>query len=150
MSEKIVVITGASAGIGAAAAEYLSAQGHSVAIVARRKNELDGVAAQCRGRGYAIVADVSDRSEVRGVVENTLARFGRIDVWINNVGQGITRHPSQLTDEDIDQVMQVNVKSALYGMQEVLPHFKARGRGHVVNVSSMLGRIPYVPIRSAY
>ena len=150
MSEKIVVITGASAGIGAAAAEHLSAQGHSVAIVARRKNELDGVAAQCRGRGYAIVADVSDRSEVRGVVENTLARFGRIDVWINNVGQGITRHPSQLTDEDIDQVMQVNVKSALYGMQEVLPHFKSRNDGHIINVSSMLGRIPFAVIRAAY
>jgi NADP-dependent 3-hydroxy acid dehydrogenase YdfG len=150
MSEKIIVITGASAGIGAAAAEHLAGQGHSVAIVARRKNELDRVATQCRGRGHAIVADVSDRSDVRRVVEETLARFGRIDVWINNVGQGITRLPSQLTDEDVDQVMQVNVKSALYGMQEVLPHFKSRNDGHIINISSLLGRIPFAVIRSAY
>jgi len=150
MSEKIIVITGGSAGIGAAAAERLAGQGHSVAIVARRKNELDRVATQCGERGYAIVADVSDRSEVRRVVEDTLARFGRIDVWINNVGQGITRQPSQLTDEDIDQVMQVNVKSALYGMQEVLPHFKSRNDGHIINISSLLGRVPFAAIRSAY
>jgi NADP-dependent 3-hydroxy acid dehydrogenase YdfG len=58
--------------------------------------------------------------------------------------------PSQLTDEDVDDIIKVNVKSALYGMQEVLPHFKARGEGHVVNVSSMLGRIPFALIRSAY
>jgi NAD(P)-dependent dehydrogenase (short-subunit alcohol dehydrogenase family) len=80
----------------------------------------------------------------------TLARFGRIDVWVNNAGQGITRLPSQLTDEDLDDMMRVNVKSALYGMQEVLPHFIERRAGHVVNVSSMLGRVPFVPMRAAY
>jgi NAD(P)-dependent dehydrogenase (short-subunit alcohol dehydrogenase family) len=90
------------------------------------------------------------RGDVKRVVADTLARFGRIDVWINNVGQGISRMPSQLTDEDIDAVMQVNVKSALYGMQEVLPHFTSRGEGHVINVSSMLGRVPFAVIRSAY
>ena len=89
-------------------------------------------------------------TEVQRVVREALDRFGRIDVWVNNVGQGITRSPSQLTDEDIDEVMQVNVKSALYGMQEVLPHFKERGTGHIINVSSMLGRIPFAMVRSAY
>ena len=98
----------------------------------------------------ARVADVTRRDEVRGTVDATLARFGHIDVWVNNVGQGISRPPSQLTDQDIDEVMQVNVKSALYGMQEVLPHFKERGVGHVINVSSMLGRTPHAVIRSAY
>jgi short-subunit dehydrogenase len=71
-------------------------------------------------------------------------------VWVNNAGQGITRMPSQLTDDDIDEMMRVNVKSALYGMQEVLPHFIARGAGQIVNVSSMLGRVPWVPMRVAY
>jgi short-subunit dehydrogenase len=65
-------------------------------------------------------------------------------------GRGITRPPSELTDDDIDEMMRVNVKSALYGMQEVLPHFRARGSGQVINVSSMLGRIPYVVPRAAY
>jgi len=87
---------------------------------------------------------------VSRVVAETLARFGRIDVWVNNAGVGITRMPSQLTDEDLDDMMRSNVKSALYGMQEVLPHFKERGTGLIVNVSSMLGRIPFFPPRAAY
>jgi NAD(P)-dependent dehydrogenase (short-subunit alcohol dehydrogenase family) len=77
-------------------------------------------------------------------------RFGRIDVWVNNAGVGITRMPSQLTDEDVDAMMRSNVLSALYGMQEVLPHFRSRGAGHIINISSMLGRIPFATFRSAY
>lgn len=90
------------------------------------------------------------RDEVRRVVVETLAARERIDVWVNNVGQGITRMPSELTDEDVDEMMRVNVKSALYGMQEVLPHFQDRAAGHVINVSSMLGRIPYAIPRAVY
>ena len=71
-----------------------------------------------------------------------LARFGRIDAWVNNAGRGITRPVAELTDEDFDEMMLVNVKSALYGIQAVLPHFKERRRGHIVNVSSMLGACP--------
>ena len=147
---RIVVITGASAGIGAAVAERLAARGDSVVIVARRRAQLDEVAGRCEGRARPVVADVTRRADVRRVVDEALAAFGRIDVWINNVGQGITRQPSELTDADIDDIMQVNVKSALYGMQEVLPHFKARGAGQVINVSSMLGRVPFATFRSAY
>ncbi|HWW87072.1 MAG TPA: SDR family oxidoreductase [Vicinamibacterales bacterium] len=150
MSEKVVVITGASAGIGAAAGELLSKKGMSVVLVARRREALEAVAARCGGHAHPIVADVTSRSEVRRIVDETLTRFGRIDVWVNNVGQGITRNPSQLTDEDIDDVMKVNVKSTLYGMQEVLPHFKSRNEGQIINVSSLLGRIPFATFRSAY
>ena len=150
MSEKVIVITGGSAGIGAAAAEKLSSGGHRVVIVARRADALARVASRCGGRAHPIVADVTRRGEVKRVVSEATGKFGRIDVWINNVGQGITRMPSELTDDDIDAVMQVNVKSALYGMQEVLPHFKARGEGQIVNISSMLGRVPFATFRSAY
>jgi short-subunit dehydrogenase len=150
MSEKVVVVTGASSGIGEALAQLAAERGNQVVLVARRQAPLEAVAARCQGRGHVSVADVSQRADVRRVVDESIARFGRLDVWINNVGQGITRMPSQLTDEDIDEIMRVNVKSALYGMQEVLPHFKARGEGHVINVSSMLGRIPNAMIRSAY
>src|SRR3954468_13053536 len=150
MNEKVVVITGASAGIGAALAELLAKQGMALVLVARRKDALEAVASRCANRARVVVGDVSRRDDVRRVVESALAAFGRIDVWVNNVGQGITRMPSELTDEDIDQVMQVNVKSTLYGMQEVLPHFKSRNEGHIINVSSMLGRIPFAVIRSAY
>jgi short-subunit dehydrogenase len=71
-------------------------------------------------------------------------------VWVNNVGRGITRAPSALTDDDLDDMLHVNVKTALYGMQAVLPHFRLVGRGHVINVSSLLGRMPTVVPRAAY
>jgi len=148
--DKVIVITGASAGIGAATAELLAREGASVALVARHADTLGAVAERCGPRALALTADAAVRADVRRVVDATIGRYGRIDVWINNVGRGISRPPSQLTDEDIDEMMQVNVKSALYGMQEVLPHFKERGTGHVVNVSSMLGRIPFAVIRAAY
>ena len=147
---KVVVVTGASSGIGAALAELLAARGDSVVLVARREHALGEVAGRCGERALAVVTDVTRRDDVRRVVNEALARFGRIDAWVNNAGQGITRPPSQLTDEDIDQMIRVNVKSALYGIQEVLPHFIGRGDGHIVNVSSMLGRVPHAVMRSAY
>jgi short-subunit dehydrogenase len=150
MSESVVVITGASSGIGAALARHLANASTRLVLVARRRDELEGVAKACGGDPLVIAADVTKRDEVQRVVRESLTRFGHIDVWVNGVGQGISRQPSQLTDEDVDAMMRVNVKAALYGMQEVLPHFKARSAGHVINVSSMLGRIPFVANRSAY
>ena len=149
-SRPVVVITGASSGIGAALAAHL-APTHHLVLVARRADALRTLAETLGSRNIVTVtADVTVRSQVDDVVETTLAQFSRLDVWVNNVGRGITRAPSQLTDTDIDDMMTVNVKSALYGMQAVLPHFRLVGRGHVINVSSMLGRVPSVPARSAY
>lgn len=149
----VVVITGASGGIGAALARHI-APTHALSLVARRSAELQAVSdeltAATGSRVLTITADVTNRGEVQRIVRDTLAHFGRIDAWVNNVGQGITRMPSDLTDDDIDDMMRINVKSALYGMQEVLPHFKTAGRGHIVNVSSMLGRAPFALQRSAY
>jgi short-subunit dehydrogenase len=150
MRDTVVVITGASSGIGAALAELLATRGASLVLVARREAPLAAVAARCAGRAMPIVADATVRNEVRRMVQEALARFGRIDVWVNNVGRGLTCPPSQLTDEDLDEMMRVNVKSALYGTQEVLEHFKSRNAGQVINVSSMLGRIPAAIFRSAY
>ena len=113
MNQGVVVITGASSGIGAAVAETLSREGLSLVLVARREDALDEVAARCGSKAFSVVADVSHRAEVRSVVKAALAKFGRIDVWINNVGRGISRLPSELTDEDIDEVVRVNVLSAL-------------------------------------
>jgi short-subunit dehydrogenase len=145
-----VVITGASAGIGAALARQLTAEGAQVALVARREDALREVADQCADAAVPIVADVTRRDEVQRVVRESIARLGHIDVWVNNVGRGISRMPSELRDDDVDDMIRVNVKSALYGMQEILPHFRERGRGQVINVSSMLGRVPLATVRSAY
>jgi NADP-dependent 3-hydroxy acid dehydrogenase YdfG len=150
MQDKVIVITGASAGIGRAAAVLFASRGARLVLVARRRELLDEVAASCGGNADPAVADVTRREEVNAVAARALDRFGRIDVWINNAGRGISRMPSELTDDDVDEMMLVNVKSAVYGMQAVLPHFKARGDGHIINISSMLGRVPFAVIRSAY
>lgn len=147
---KTVIVTGASSGIGAALAEVLAKRGDNVALVARRRPELEAVAARCGVNALVIVADVTQRAEVKRAVAATIHRFGQVDVLVNNAGRGISRVPSELTDADVDEMMTVNVKSALYGMQEILPHFKARGGGQVINISSMLGRIPFAIIRAAY
>lgn len=150
MKDKVIVVTGASSGIGAAFAELAGTQGASVALIARRGEVLQQVAARCGPNALAVVADMTDRSAVKRAVAEILKRFGKIDVWVNNAGQGITRMPSALTDDDIDTMMRVNVKTALYGMQEILPYFKERNAGHIINISSLLARMPYALPRSAY
>jgi NAD(P)-dependent dehydrogenase (short-subunit alcohol dehydrogenase family) len=152
MSEpaRVVVLTGASAGIGAAVARRLGARGDSLVLAARRKSELDQVARDAGGAPLVVVTDVTRRDEVERLRTRALEAFGRVDVWINNAGRGISRSVQELTDEDVDAMMASNVKSALYGMQAIVPHFKERGAGHLVNVSSFLGRIPLAPPRAAY
>jgi NADP-dependent 3-hydroxy acid dehydrogenase YdfG len=144
------VITGASSGIGAALAELLGRHGMSVVLVARRKDALEEVAARCGSSALVTVADCTDRTQVKRVVETAIARFGHIDVWVNNAGQGITRMPTELTDGDVDEIVRQNVKTTLYGVQEVLPHFKARNSGQIINIGSLLGRVPFFVARSAY
>jgi len=150
MNGKVIVITGASSGIGAALAELVSGRGARVALLARREKELRAVAERCGPEALPLVADVISREEIEGTLATTLARFGHVDVWVNNAGRGITRLVSELTDDDFDEMMLVNAKAALYGMQAVLPHFKERRSGHIVNISSMLGRVPITLARSAY
>jgi len=148
---KVIVITGASGGIGAATAELLAqATEHQLVLVSRRRDALEAVGARCHGRAAVLVGDMERRDCVRAVVQDAIRRFGSISTWINNAGRGIFRPPSEVTDADIDAMMSANVKTALYGMQEVLPHFKERGDGHFINVSSLLGRLPAATYRSAY
>src|ERR1044072_4697687 len=150
MRDKVIVITGASSGIGAAVAKRVAAlQGRPV-LAARRKAELERVAADCGANAVAVVADVTSRADVQRISQTTLERHGNIELWINNAGRGITRRVSELSDADFDEMMLVNTKAALYGMQAVLPHFRERGRGHIINISLMLGRVPFAPMRSAY
>jgi NADP-dependent 3-hydroxy acid dehydrogenase YdfG len=150
MRGKVVVITGASGGIGAAAANTVAARGGSVVLVARREPELRAVAERCGPNALPVVADVTRRDDVRRAVRSGIEHFGHVDVLVNNVGRGITRVPTALTDDDIDDMIRINIKSAMYGVQEILPHFKERGTGHIINVSSMLGRMPMSVFRSAY
>lgn len=151
MNDKVIVITGASSGIGAALAEVVAARGaKGVVLAARRPDELAVVATRVGSNALAVATDVTRRADIEQLRDRALERFGQIDVWIGNAGRGITRNVTELTDADLDDMMTTNVKSVLYGIQAVMPHFRARGTGHLITVSSMLGRISMAPIRSAY
>ena len=150
MSSKVIVITGASAGIGAWTAKLLAGRGNKVVLAARRLAELKQVAGECGPGAAAVETDVTRRADVEKLRDEALRAFGQVDVWINNAGRGITRQVLDLTDEDFDQMMAVNTKSALYGMQVIIPYFKERGTGHLINVSSALGRVPFASQRSVY
>ncbi len=151
MNDKVIIITGASSGIGAALAEVAVARGaKGVVLAARRQVELAAVATRVGARALAVVSDVTRRDDIERLRDRALEHFGQIDVWVSNAGRGITRSVTELTDADLDDMMTTNVKSVLYGIQAVMPHFRARGTGHLITVSSMLGRIPMAPIRSAY
>jgi short-subunit dehydrogenase len=147
---KVTVITGASGGIGAALARELGKAGHRLVLAARRQEELERVGREAAESAVAVPTDVTRREEVERLRDRAIEAFGGIDVWINNAGRGISKRVMEITDADFDEMMTVNVKSALYGMQAVVPHFQQRGSGHLINVSSFLGRVPLVPIRSAY
>ncbi len=94
MTNRVVVITGASGGIGAALAELLGARGTTLVLVARRATELAAVAARAGGHAHTIVADMTRRDEVQRVVREAVAWAGHVDVWVNNVGRGISLPPS--------------------------------------------------------
>lgn len=148
--DKVIVVTGASAGIGAELAKQLTAKGAKVVLAARRKPELDELAAALGANTLAVVTDVTRRAEVVALCKAAIDHFGRIDVWVNNAGRGISRAIAELTDDDMDSMWQDNMKSVLYGTQAVLPHFKSRNQGHIINVSSGLSRAPLAPARGAY
>lgn len=147
---RVVVITGASSGIGAALARQLGREGHRVVLGARRGDALQAVADSIGGAARPVVTDVTRRAEVERLRDTAVETFGHVDIWVNNAGRGISAPVLELTDAQFDEMMQVNVKSAMYGMQAIVPHFQQRGRGHLVNVSSFLGRVPLASFRSAY
>ena len=148
--ERVAVITGASSGIGAALARRLGRNNFRLVLAARRAAALRAVAADIGGGCRSVVADVTKREDVNRLRDEAVTAFGGVDVWVNNAGRGINASVLELTDEQFDEMMAVNVKSALYGMQAIVPHFQERGGGHLINVSSFLSRVPIATYRSAY
>jgi len=150
-SAPVVVITGASAGIGAALARELAGRHASLVLTARREELLRELAVTLGGPVEVVPGDVTRRADVERVMEQALVRFGHVDAWANNAGRGITRASIEdVTEQDLDLMIRDNTRSALHGMQVVLPHFKARKQGVLVNVSSMLSRVPFATMRAAY
>ncbi len=147
---RVVVITGASSGIGAELARQLGRRGDALVLAARSEEALQAVARDAATQTHVVRTDVTKRADVERLRDQALEAFGHVDVWINNAGRGIDRSVLELTEQDFDEMMAVNAKAPLYAMQAIVPHFQERGAGHLVNVSSFLGRVPLAPIRSAY
>lgn len=150
MTDKVTVITGASSGIGAALATQLGKKGHSLVLGARREKELGEVASKTGTKALIVRTDVTRRADVERLREKAIREYGHVDIWVNNAGRGITKPVMNLTDQDIDDIVSVVLKSVVYGMQTIIPHFQERGEGHLINVSSFLGRVPLVSFRSIY
>ncbi|WP_129785848.1 SDR family oxidoreductase [Promicromonospora panici] len=137
---KVVLVTGASSGIGEATALRLAAEGHQVVLGARRTDRLQALTEKIKADGGQATAqrlDVTDRDAVRDVVDEVVEEHGRIDVIVNNAGiMPLSRLDALLVDE-WDQMIDVNVKGLLHGIAAVLPHFARQGGGHVVTVASV-------------
>ena len=139
---KVVVITGASSGLGEATARLLSVQGASVVLGARRVDRIQSLAKELTGAGgkaIAITTDVIHWDQVKKLVDAAVQRYGRIDVMINNAGLMPQAPLERLKIDEWDQMIDVNIKGVLYGIAAVLPHMKQQKAGHIINVSSVAG-----------
>jgi NADP-dependent 3-hydroxy acid dehydrogenase YdfG len=139
---KVVVITGASSGLGEAAARHLSAEGATVALGARRVERIQALAKELTAKGgKALVkaTDVTDRDQVKALVDAAVQAYGRIDVMLNNAGLMPLAPLERLTVDDWDRTIDVNIKGVLYGIAAALPHMKRQQSGHIINVSSVAG-----------
>ena len=150
MENKVIVITGASSGIGAESARQLILRGDKVVLAARREPELRNLEKEFGANSLAVVCDATKKGDIENLKAKALAKFGAIDVWINNAGLGINRKYLDLTDEEFDIIINVNLRSVLYGIQTIIPYFQERKKGHLINVSSFLGKVPFVTFRSIY
>jgi NAD(P)-dependent dehydrogenase (short-subunit alcohol dehydrogenase family) len=147
--DKVVLVTGASSGIGRATALAFGESGARVALVARRRAELEAVVGEVEAAGGAALAiptDVTDAAAVRAAFDAAAARFGGLDVVVNNAGILIPSSFEALRDEDLDAMLRVNLFGALHVMQAALPHLRVRGSGSIVNVASLAGRRGIPPL----
>lgn len=152
LSDKTVVITGASSGIGAELARIISKTGASVVICARRGELLAALADEigaAGGRVLPIAADVSRPDQAAAVVRAAIEHFGAVDVLVNNAGRGICASVEDITPEQLESIFAVNAFALWYTAAAALPSMKARKSGHIVTVSSVVGSMGY-PFCSAY
>jgi NADP-dependent 3-hydroxy acid dehydrogenase YdfG len=139
---KVVVITGASSGLGEAAARHLSAEGAAVALGARRAVRIEALADELTrrgGRALALATDVTDPEQVKRLVDAAVKAWGRIDVMLNNAGLMPHSPLERLKIDDWDRMVDVNLKGVLYGIAAALPHMMRQKAGHIINVSSVAG-----------
>src|SRR5438067_6498075 len=129
MTGKVVVITGASSGIGAALTRQIASQGHQLVIAARRESELKQVASETGSKAIPVVTDVTRRRDLENLRDFALKKHGHIDVWVNNAGRGITKTVMELTDQEFDSIIDGVLKSVFLRNPDDCSAFpRARGR----------------------
>ena len=139
---KVVVITGASSGLGEATARQLSSLGAHLVLGARRQDRLEALAADIRGAGgkaEIVVTDVTRKQDVVALVQAALTNFGRLDVMINNAGLMAVAPLAELKVDEWDSMLDINVKGVLYGIAAALPVFQKQDSGHFINIASVAG-----------
>ncbi|CAK6500083.1 putative oxidoreductase (plasmid) [Pantoea sp. Nvir] len=152
MSNKVILITGASSGIGAGIARELAASGAVLLLGARRVDRLQALAAELEQQGAEVAVaalDVTSRASVQQFAEVALAKWGRIDVMINNAGVMPLSPLASLKVDEWDQMIDVNIKGVLYGIAAVLPPMLAREAGHIINIAS-IGALSVSPTAAVY
>ncbi|MFJ6723106.1 MULTISPECIES: SDR family NAD(P)-dependent oxidoreductase [unclassified Streptomyces] len=153
LENRVVVITGASSGIGRATALACARHGAQVVLAARSAGELDRVARLCGRRGgqaLAVPTDVTDPEAVTALAAAATARFGRIDVWANVAGVGILGRFDQTPPADLRRLLDVNVIGAVNGARAAVPVMRRQGEGVLIDVASMLGAVVQAPYMSGY
>jgi short-subunit dehydrogenase len=147
----VVVITGASSGIGEATARLLAGRGHKLVLAARRIERLEKLAAELSSRTEVLVVptDVADPAQVEALARRAGTHFGGIDVWINNAGVGHPESWWEGTPESIQRVVMINLVAPILAARAVLPWMQARGKGHIINVASVAGHIGVMGLYSA-
>ncbi|MCY9663135.1 SDR family oxidoreductase [Paenibacillus chondroitinus] len=142
--DKVVFITGASAGIGLATVREFAAAGAKLALVARSADVLNHLAKELQNQGIeavAISADVSDPRQVQRAIEETVLHFGRLDVIINNVGQAVVGKVADLNLNDFRKIFELNVLGAVAAMQSAIPVMRRQGGGLIINISSVVSKM---------
>ncbi|HEY0915845.1 MAG TPA: SDR family oxidoreductase [Solimonas sp.] len=150
---KVVVITGASSGLGEATARHLAGLGARVVLGARRAGHLERLVAEIRaagGEAIATTTDVTDRDQVETLVARAVDQYGRIDVMVNNAGYMALAPMARLKVEEWDRMIDINIKGVLNGVAAALPRMQAQGSGHIINVASVAGTKVFSPIGAVY
>lgn len=153
IADKVVVITGASSGLGAATARLLARYGAKLALGARRKERLGALVKQIEaedGKAIAVATDVTRRAEVQALVNSAVETFGRVDVLINNAGVMPIAPIPLLKVEEWDRMIDVNIRGVLHGVAAVLPQMQKQKSGHIINLASVLGFKVFAPGGTVY
>jgi short-subunit dehydrogenase len=148
IKDKVAIVTGASSGIGKATARLFSEKGAKVVLASRSEDKLQKLAVKLPG-SIAVPVDMTKAESIKNMIDRTMEHFGRIDILINNAGQGMSAPVEKINIEDYRRLIELNVIGPLAAMEIVVPIMRAQGGGAIVNVSSMVSKM-YIPGIAAY